>query len=259
MNRSKRRIFSSARVSNPMIIKVSICAISVLALVYIVLFQGGHDAVEAKGARAAEGIQKTSQQAEDMSHTASRVSNLIEGAAVHQAHSLASGVDISTDPNTDGAPDTADAWYVQRLEELVERWGPDYAAARADIDRFEHRFRTSRDRLREYFDEQAGLTEDVNDPELRAELHRRDEEERAAYQRWTTEGRNLLNRALAMRSELDDMDIVIRKQQLTVSMLSQYTRESSIPRSAENLYRSLGEFRMQSDALAMDLSTRVFN
>ena len=156
-------------------------------------------------------------------------------------------------------PETPDAWYVQRLEALVESWGPGYAQAKADIDRFEHRFRTSEDRLREYFDEQTVLTEGVNDQNLRTELQRRDEDERAAYRRWTTEGRKLLDRALAMRSELDDMGIVIRKQQLTVSMLSQYTRESSIPKSAESLYRSLGEFRLQSDALATDLSTRVFN
>lgn len=62
-----------------------------------------------------------------------------------------------------------------------------------------------------------------------------------------------------MGRELDDMDIIIRKQQLTISMLSQYTRESSIPSSAESLHASLSEFRLQSDKLARDLSTDVFN
>ena len=259
MNSSRRGTFGSARVSNPAVIKASMCAVAVLALVYIVLFQGRQDAVASKGAMAAEGIQMTSQQAEHMSRTASRVGDLIEGAVEHPTHSPATGMDTRIGVDFAEVPETPDAWYVQRLEALVESWGPGYAQAKADIDRFEHRFRTSEDRLREYFDEQTVLTEGVNDQNLRTELQRRDEDERAAYRRWTTEGRKLLDRALAMRNELDDMDIVIRKQQLTVSMLSQYTRESSIPKSAESLYRSLGEFRLQSDALATDLSTRVFN
>ena len=73
------------------------------------------------------------------------------------------------------------------------------------------------------------------------------------------EGSQLLNRALAMGRQLDDMDVVIRKQQLTVGMLSQYTRERSIPGSAESLHASLSEFRLQSDRLASDLSANVFN
>ena len=88
---------------------------------------------------------------------------------------------------------------------------------------------------------------------------RRDAEERDAYERWTVEGSRLLNRALAMGRDLDDMDVVIRKQQLTISMLSQYTSESSIPSSAKSLHASLSEFRLQSDELARDLSIDVFN
>ena len=259
MNTSNRNIFDSGRRLNPVTVKASICTVAVLAIAYIVLFQGGGNAVADKGIRAAEGLQMTSLQAEDMSRTADEVSGLIEGASVHPALSP----DLETNPTTRaelaGVSEGPGAWYVQRLEVLVERWGLEYAAATGEIDRFEHRFRTSEDRLREYFDEQTELTERVNDPNLRAELQRRDEEERAAYRRWTTEGRRLLNRALAVRSELDDMDIVIRKQQLTVGMLSQYTRESSIPSSAASLHKSLREFRVQSDALARDLSIRVFN
>ena len=67
MNSSRRGTFGSARVSNPAVIKASMCAVAVLALVYIVLFQGRQDAVASKGAMAAEGIQMTSQQAEHMS------------------------------------------------------------------------------------------------------------------------------------------------------------------------------------------------
>ena len=240
-------------------IKTAICTVAVLALCYVVFIQGGQNATAERGARAAEGIRMTSEQAEDMSETASAVGTIIEDAAVPPSSSSPSGMDVVA-PTQDARPRiTSDAWYVRRLESLVDRWGPKYGAAKADIEMFEHRFTTAQDRLREYFDQQTKLTGGVNDPMLKAELKRRDEEEREAYERWLMEGWQLLDRARAMGRELDDMDVVIRKQQLTVSMLSEYTTESSIPSSAESLYRSLGEFRVQSDQLARDLSIHVFN
>ncbi len=239
-------------------IKAALCALMVLVLSYVVLFQGGQEAKASRGARAAEGIHMTSRQAEDMSHTANAVSTLIEDAVVHpQASSPSSDVKpLGANTHEAVAPDTQ---YARRIETLVNSWKPSYAAARADIRRFEHRFATAEDRLIEYFKDQSELTQSVNDPRLRSELMRRDAEERDAYKRWTIEGSQLLDRALAMGRELDDMDVIIRKQQLTISMLSQYTRESSIPSSAESLYSSLSEFRLQSDKLARDLSTDVFN
>ena len=217
----------------------------------------------------------TSEQAVDMSQTANDVSTLIEDASdvtaspppLAENTPSAIGAPVSGVTQTENIPPAVvtpvtvrpEAWYVSRVQNLVDRWGPRYAAAKADIDRFEHRFRTSEDRLMEYFNEQGALTESINNPILRAELQRRDDEERAAYARWTEEGWQLLARALEMRRALDDMDIVIRKQQLTVNMLSEYTRASTIPASAASLYASLDDFRRQSDELAADLSTHVFN
>ena len=259
MNRAHRYISNPGTPSRPTKIKLFICAIAVLALAYVVFVQGGQDVTAERGARAAEGIRMTSVQAEDMSTTASAVSTLIEDAAGSPPLRSQTKADV-----TQGSQDTQEiadpeAWYVRRIETLVDRWEPGYSAAKADIERFEHRFSTTQDRLREYFVEQGELTDSVHDSSLRARLKRRDSEEQEAYDRWTAEGSELLTRALAMGRELDDMDVVIRKQQLTVTMLSQYTTGSSIPSSAESLHASLSEFRVQSDQLASDLSTHVFN
>ena len=259
MNRAHRYITNPGTTSRSAKIKAAICAVAILALAYVVFVQGGQDVTAERGARAAEGIRMTSVQAEDMSTTASAVSTLIEDAAGSPPLRSQAKADV-----TPGSQDTRDntdpdAWYTRRIETLVDRWEPGYSAAKADIEKFEHRFSTTQDRLREYFDEQGELTESVNDPMLRTELERRDEEEREAYMRWTMEGWQLLDRARVMGRELDDMDVVIRKQQLTVTMLSEYTTGSSIPSSAESLYASLSEFRVQSDQLASDLSTHVFN
>ena len=259
MNRAHRYISNPGTTSRSAKIKAAICAVAVLALAYVVFVQGGQDVTAERGARAAEGIRMTSVQAEDMSTTARAVSTLVEDAAGSPPLRSQAKADV-----TQGSQDTQEiadpeAWYVRRIETLVDRWEPGYSAAKADIERFEHRFRTTQDRLREYFVEQGELTESVHDSSLRARLKRRDSEEREAYDRWTAEGSELLTRALAMGRELDDMDVVIRKQQLTVTMLSQYTTGSSIPSSAESLHASLSEFRVQSDQLASDLSTHVFN
>ena len=155
-------------------------------------------------------------------------------------------------------PATA-AWYTKRAQLLMERWGPRYDAAVRDITAFEHRFKTAESRLQEYFDEQTALTESVNDPVLREQLGRRDMVERETYALWTAEGWTLLAQAQAMRRDLDDMNAVILKQELTVSMLNEYSMMSSIPTSVASLHESLSGFREQSDQLAHDLNEQIFN
>ena len=243
-------------------VKAVVCVTAVLVLAYFVFVQGWQNVSAQRWARAAEGIRMTSEQAGDMSETTSAVGTLIATAAAPSSSTPSSNPPPSEGGfSSEGAKPHLEnsAWYVVRIEDISGRWEPAYSAAKADIERFEHRFRTAEDRLSEYFDEQRELTASVSDSALRAELRLRDSEERRAYTRWTEDGRKLLNRALAIERELDDMNVVIRKQQLTVSMLSEYSRASSIPSSAQSLHRALGEFRLQSDELASHLSTRVFN
>ncbi len=252
-------ITDSDRFSHTGKVKVVICVVAILTLAYVVFVQGWQNASASRGARASEAIRLTSEQAGDMSQASSAVGTLIADAARPSSNSyptLSGERRSAQDLLSDTATGT---WYVSRIETLSARWTPAYLAAKSDIERFEHRFRTSEDRLNEYFEEQSRLTGSVNDPSLVAELRHRDSEEREAYARWMEEGGKLLDRALAIGRELDDMDVVIRKQQLTANMLSQYTRASSIPGSAQSLHRALGEFRMQSDELARDLSIHVFN
>ena len=259
MNRVQMYVTRMGATSHSTKIKAAICAAAVLVLAYLVFVQGAQEVTANRGARAAEGIRMTSVQAEEMSGTASAVGTLIKDAAWSADQPPHVAGRVTPDPQDRREGSSEDVWYVRRIESLVEHWEPRYSAARYDIDRFEHRFRTTQERLREYFSEQGDLTASVHDPYLRAELRRRDSEELEAYDRWTVEGKELLIKALAMRRELDDMDTVIRKQLLTVSMLSEYTAEVSIPASAESLYQSLNEFRNLSDELAGDLSTHVFN
>lgn len=262
MNRSFIHAASFYRSSLATRVKAVVFVMAVLVLAYVVFVQGWQNVSAQRGARAAEGIRMTSEQAGDMSRTTGAVGTLIATAGAPSSSTTTSNPSPPEGGfSSAGAQSQLEnsAWYVVRIEDISGRWEPAYSAAKSDIKRFKHRFETAEDRLSEYFDEQRELTGSVSDSALRAELRLRDSEERRAYARWTEEGRKLLNRALAIERELDDMDVVIRKQQLTVSMLSEYSKASSIPSSAQSLHRALGEFRLQSDELASDLSTRVFN
>ena len=244
---------------NPRMVKAAVCVLAILGVGYWVFVQGSQSVEAHRGARAAEGIEQTSEKAEDMTQTADAVSMLIEDTSVDLSSTPPSAENLTPTVQDPQASVELEPWYARRVEDLVNRWGPRYAASIDDINKFEHRFKTTEDRLAEYFEKQSQITESVNDPNLRAELLNRDLEEREAYSRWMAEGRELLARAQAMRRDLDDMDAVIRKQQLTVSMLSEYGRSSTIPNSVKSLHASLSDFRRQSNELAEDLSTQIFN
>ena len=241
----------------PLVAKMIVCAIAFGALIYVVFVQGAQNVDADRGERAAEGIELTSEQAEAMTETASLVSDLIEEASIDESDSQP----VGTAPSAQGSnvTTTIDAWYVRRIDNLMSRWGPRYSAAVDDIAKFEHRFYTTQDRLEEYFRQQADLTQSINDLSLRAELQNRDYEERQAYSRWMNQAHSILAQALRMRKDLDDMDAVIRKQQLTVSMLTEFHELGVIPNSVRSLHESLSVFRQQSDELARDLSSQIFS
>ena len=242
------------RLMTPRMAKAGICTAAVFGLLYLVFVVGGQNVEADRANRATEGIEETSEQAQDMTKTADAVSTLIEDTVAD-----VSPPESSTDTAAVVTGPRSDEWYVQRVEDLTNRWGPRYAAAIADIDTFESRFMTTMDRLAEYFDKQSKITATVNDHTLRTELENRDQEERAAYARWIDDGQRMLNQARNMRADLDDMDAVLRKQRLTVDMLSEYSKVRSIPNSVNSLHASLGDFRRQSDQLAQDLSSQVFS
>ncbi len=238
--------------------KVGVCALIAVVLLYAVFIVGRQSVDASRGTRAVEGIQRTSEQMEVVTRSADAVAELLDETSPDSPTEPTSSGD-STPTSVDTQAQSSDTVYVQRLEDLKGRWEPRYTAAIEDIERLEHRFSTATDRLEEYFAKQSGLTQDINDSSLRAQLQQRDSEERAAYGRWMANGTVLLTEVHAMRQDLDDMNTVILKQELTVNMLGEYGAMREIPASVKALYDSLDDFRQQSDQLASDLSSRVFS
>ena len=238
--------------------KVGVCAVIVVVLLYAVFIMGRQSVDASRGTRAAEGIQHTSEQVEVVTRSADAVAELLDETSPEVSPEPVSSTD-GTLTSVGTQTQASDTVYVQRLEDLKSRWEPRYTAAIDDIERLEHRFSTATDRLEEYFAQQSELTQAINDLNLRAQLQQRDSEERAAYGRWMANGTTLLAEVQAMRQDLDDMNTVILKQELTVNMLSEYGAMREIPASVKTLYESLSVFRQQSDQLAGDLSGRVFS
>ena len=161
MNRPFIHTASFYRSSLATKVKASICVMAVLVLAYVVFVQGWQNVSAQRGARAAEGIRMTSEQAGDMSETTGAVGTLIATAAAPSSSTSTSNPSLSAGGfSSEGAKPHLEnsAWYVVRIEDISGRWEPAYSAAKADIERFEHRFRTAEDRLSEYFDEQRELT-----------------------------------------------------------------------------------------------------
>lgn len=258
--------------------KVKALSIAVILMVVTyAIFVQGHESVKAdRGLRAAEGIEYTSMQAQDMTVTAEQVGDLIESVTApagldtpqavptRRVPRPSNNIEVVGDSDTvaarsSGISEETAAYYSMRVETLLAEWAPRYEAATRDIDTFEQRFETAEDRLQEYFDEQSSLTDSVNDPVLREQLRARDVAERGAYKHWLEQGMELLVQAQSMRRDLNDMNAVIRKQQLTVTMLSDYSMMTTIPASVQSLHDSLEGFRSQSDELASDLTREFFN
>ena len=149
--------------------------------------------------------------------------------------------------------------YQTDFDALYERWTPAYQQAIYDLVKFEERFYVAVSLTDAYLGEQSALTATIRDPELRADQDRFDREEREAVKRWVANGDALLSQMAIIRTDLEDMNIVITKQQLRVEFLSENAALYQIPESARQLHDSLGSFKTESDSLAQRLQAEAFS
>ncbi len=223
-------------------IELIIALVALGALGYLI-FVYGHSTEAASSAKAAQAISLTSEQASDMSDAAQKVGDLIPAA----------GGDAPTDAD-------AGTWYEREFALLYDKWSPLYEAAISDLLKFENRFYTAEDWLETYKSEQRELTNSVvNDRDLRRTLMERDKAEFAAYDRWISDGDRLVAEVRIIHDELVNMNTVLEKQQLTITMLKESEVWRSIPDSALKLHASLDGFREQSNSLTEKLHAREFS
>lgn len=228
--------------------------------------------------RAVEGIKLTSAQVEDVERSTGEVSRLITGEVseseardrlsdlfelalgVKIAHAQSPGEPVNRVTGEEGESGSMpQSSYQTDLNHLYDRWTPTYRQAMYDLVKFEERFSSAIALTGAYLEEQRALTETIGDPALRAEQEKFDHDEREAVSRWVSNGGALLSEMLRIRSGLEDMNVIITKQQLRVEFLSENAALYQIPESARQLHNSLDSFKDESDSLARRLQTEVFS
>ena len=149
--------------------------------------------------------------------------------------------------------------YQTDLNDLYERWSPAYQQAIYDLVKFEERFQAAVSLTGAYLEEQSELTATINDPGARTEQEKYDRDERDAVSRWVSNGGAIMSEMAMIKSDLEDMNVIITKQQLRVGFLSENAALYQIPESARQLHNLLDSFRNESDSLASRLQVEVFS
>ena len=257
--------------------KENLTALAALAVI-LVLVAFNQIGAGDSASQAVEGIKLTSAQIEDVERSTGEVSKLITGDAgepearnrlldffdatlrVNVVHAQTPGEPVNrTTSEGGGSESPPQSSYQTDLDDLYERWAPAYQQAMYDLVKFEERFHIATSLTDAYLGEQSALTQTIRDPALRADQETFDREERDAVKRWVSNGQTLLSAMASIKSDLEDMNVVITKQQLRVEFLTENAALYQIPESARQLHNALDSFRNESDSLARRLQSEVFS
>ena len=119
--------------------------------------------------------------------------------------------DLRNDP--DVAPSRTD--YIQAVEQLEQAWTPRYGRAVQEYKRFAYRIDHADEMAVKYFRVQENLTSHIASARDRRRAEQIDAAEREAYLKWRDQAFKTLGQATSIMIELDDMNIVITKQNLS--------------------------------------------
>ena len=139
--------------------------------------------------------------------------------------------------------------YLSAVNQLQSAWSPRYDKAVQDYKVFAYRIHHSEQMAEEYFEIQARLSSRITNPEIRVRAERNDLIERDAYLEWRTQAHKTLARALLIKQDLDDMNVIITKQVLSANFAALYQDFQELPQSMLELHADIAEFQKQSDAI----------
>ena len=142
------------------------------------------------------------------------------------------------------------AAYIAAVNDLQSEWRPRYETAKGDHARLLHRIALVEDTAASYFQRQGELTARIHDPDLRAGAAAGDAKELRKFEDWRGASTELVARVDAIVRDLDDMDIVIEKLNLSANFSALHTSFESLTLSITGLQRDLKGFRTKSDEIA---------
>lgn len=139
--------------------------------------------------------------------------------------------------------------YLAAVNELQAAWSPRYERAVQDYKVLAHRIHHTEKMADKYFQHQSELTRSITNSDTRSQAEENDNRERDAYLAWRGQAASTLSKAKLIKQDLDDMNIVIVKLQLSANFASLYEDFQELPQSMMALHADIAEFRRQSDEI----------
>lgn len=148
--------------------------------------------------------------------------------------------------------------YVNAVTQLKSAWQPRYDKAAADYKVFAYRINHAEKMAQQYFEIQADLTSHIANPEHRRQSEEQDQRELAVFRQWRDQAHETLSQARAIKQDLDDMNIVIAKLELSANFSALYQDFQQLPASMVSLHSEIGQFRRESQRISQTFGPSPF-
>ena len=186
---------------------------------------------------------------------AARISDSVQ-LAENQAENInrtLGGVSVFANRNPGGnaspegsKPETSE---ISDIDSLIERWEPLYDDARLAYTKFEAAIDNAKISATGYFATQQALTESISNPTAKAQAREDDERDLGLYLKWEVQADSALAKAQAIGMQLDDMDAILRKQELRADFVFDPSSFQELPVAISELNAELSEFQAASETI----------
>lgn len=143
----------------------------------------------------------------------------------------------------------SDTEYIRAVNRLKRAWGPRYTRAVDEYRRFEDRVAHAEEMAFEYLEIQQRLTHNINDSQMRETSELRDAHEQRVVLDWINKANDVLAQARTIKIDLDDMNLVITKLELSATFASVYEGFMRMPIAITMLNSELERFQEESERI----------
>ena len=139
--------------------------------------------------------------------------------------------------------------FIEAANSLKDEWEPRYKAARFEYNKLNEQVEFSKRTAEEYFGVQKGLTDQIQDATLKAQYRESDLLEREVFDRWTEQADKTVLKAYEIMQDLEDMDVIIAKTNLSAHFATLNLSTQTLPTSMLALHEELDHFRQASQEI----------
>ena len=143
----------------------------------------------------------------------------------------------------------SDTEYIRAVNRLKRAWSPRYTRAVDEYRRFEDRVAHAEEMAFEYLEIQQRLTYNISDSQVRESSELRDAHEQRVVLDWINKANDVLAQARAIKIDLDDMNLIITKLELSATFASVYEGFMKMPIAITMLNNELERFQEESERI----------